>query len=42
MPHTKAKPVVNTRIQARNKELILAAAVPMPSPPAGSARSKAR
>ncbi len=27
MPHTKAKPVVNTRIQARNKELILAAAL---------------
>jgi TetR/AcrR family transcriptional regulator len=27
MPHTKAKPVVNTRIQARNKELILEAAL---------------
>jgi TetR/AcrR family transcriptional regulator len=27
MPHTKAKPVVNTRIQARNKELILKAAL---------------
>jgi hypothetical protein len=27
MPHTKAKPAVNTRIQARNKELILEAAL---------------
>ena len=27
MPHTKANPVVNTRIQARNKELILEAAL---------------
>src|SRR4026208_2502598 len=27
MPHTKAKPVVDTRIQARNKELILDAAL---------------
>ena len=27
MPHTKAKPVANTRIQARNKEMILVAAV---------------
>jgi TetR/AcrR family transcriptional regulator len=27
MPNTKAKPVVNTRIQARNKELILEAAL---------------
>jgi TetR/AcrR family transcriptional regulator len=27
MPHTKLKPVVNTRIQARNKEVILAAAL---------------
>jgi TetR/AcrR family transcriptional regulator len=27
MPHTKPKPVVNTRIQARNKETILAAAL---------------
>ena len=27
MPHTKAKPVVNTRIQARNKELIMEAAL---------------
>ncbi len=27
MPHAKVKPVVNTRIQARNKEVILAAAL---------------
>ena len=27
MPHAKARPVVNTRIQARNKELILEAAL---------------